>query len=129
MTEDGAETDLDIGHYERFLDVNLSGAANATTGQVYSTVIAKERRGEYLGDTVQVIPHITDEIKNRDVVVRLSLMRTGIVLTLSSLKSAVPSATSNRSRSSSGSPGAPRPRTLERRFCPRVAHSVLACCR
>ena len=63
VTEDGAETDLDIGHYERFLDVNLSGAANATTGQVYSTVIAKERRGEYLGDTVQVIPHITDEIK------------------------------------------------------------------
>ena len=65
VTEDGAETDLDIGHYERFLDVNLSGAANATTGQVYSTVIAKERRGEYLGDTVQVIPHITDEIKSR----------------------------------------------------------------
>lgn len=64
VTEDGAETDLDIGHYERFLDVNLSGAANATTGQVYSTVIAKERRGEYLGDTVQVIPHITDEIKH-----------------------------------------------------------------
>ena len=63
VTEDGAETDLDIGHYERFLDVNLSGAANATTGQVYSTVIAEERRGEYLGDTVQVIPHITDEIK------------------------------------------------------------------
>ena len=63
VTEDGAETDLDIGHYERFLDVNLSGAANATTGQVYSTVIAQERRGEYLGDTVQVIPHITDEIK------------------------------------------------------------------
>ncbi len=65
VTEDGAETDLDIGHYERFLDVNLSRAANATTGQVYSTVLAKERRGEYLGDTVQVIPHITDEIKAR----------------------------------------------------------------
>ena len=63
VTEDGAETDLDIGHYERFLDVDLSGRANATTGQVYSSVIAKERRGEYLGDTVQVIPHITDEIK------------------------------------------------------------------
>ncbi|MBE6482444.1 MAG: CTP synthase [Actinomyces ruminicola] len=63
VTEDGAETDLDIGHYERFLDVNLSGRANATTGQIYSTVIAKERRGEYLGHTVQVIPHITDEIK------------------------------------------------------------------
>ncbi|MGH3951316.1 MAG: CTP synthase [Pseudonocardiaceae bacterium] len=65
VTEDGAETDLDIGHYERFLDRNLSGQANVTTGQVYSTVIAKERRGEYLGDTVQVIPHITDEIKSR----------------------------------------------------------------
>jgi CTP synthase len=65
VTEDGAETDLDIGHYERFLDRDLSGTANVTTGQVYSTVIAKERRGEYLGDTVQVIPHITDEIKAR----------------------------------------------------------------
>lgn len=65
VTDDGAETDLDIGHYERFLDVNLSQAANVTTGQVYSTVIARERRGEYLGDTVQVIPHITDEIKRR----------------------------------------------------------------
>ncbi|MFZ2527896.1 MAG: CTP synthase [Rhodococcus sp. (in: high G+C Gram-positive bacteria)] len=65
VTEDGAETDLDVGHYERFLDRNLSADANVTTGQVYSTVIAKERRGEYLGDTVQVIPHITDEIKNR----------------------------------------------------------------
>ncbi|WP_127126119.1 CTP synthase [Georgenia sp. SYP-B2076] len=65
VTDDGTETDLDIGHYERFLDTELSGRANATTGQVYSTVIAKERRGEYLGDTVQVIPHITDEIKTR----------------------------------------------------------------
>ncbi|HEU5222903.1 MAG TPA: CTP synthase [Candidatus Lumbricidophila sp.] len=65
VTDDGAETDLDIGHYERFLDINLSQAANVTTGQIYSTVIAKERRGEYLGDTVQVIPHITDEIKRR----------------------------------------------------------------
>ena len=65
VTDDGAETDLDIGHYERFLDRALSGTANVTTGQVYSTVIAKERRGEYLGDTVQVIPHITDEIKAR----------------------------------------------------------------
>jgi CTP synthase len=65
VTDDGAETDLDIGHYERFLDVNLSQAANVTTGQIYSTVIARERRGEYLGDTVQVIPHITDEIKRR----------------------------------------------------------------
>ena len=65
VTHDGAETDLDIGHYERFLDVNLSATSNVTTGQVYSQVIAKERRGEYLGDTVQVIPHITDEIKRR----------------------------------------------------------------
>ncbi|MDR1189197.1 MAG: CTP synthase, partial [Bifidobacteriaceae bacterium] len=65
VTDDGAETDLDIGHYERFLDVPLSAAANVTTGQVYSKVIARERHGEYLGDTVQVIPHITDEIKAR----------------------------------------------------------------
>ena len=65
VTEDGAETDLDVGHYERFLDRNLHGRANVTTGQVYSSVIAKERRGEYLGDTVQVIPHITNEIKDR----------------------------------------------------------------
>ena len=65
VTDDGAETDLDIGHYERFLDINLSRAANVTTGQVYSDVIARERRGEYLGETVQVIPHITDEIKRR----------------------------------------------------------------
>ncbi len=65
VTEDGAETDLDIGHYERFLDRDLGCNANVTTGQVYSAVIAKERRGEYLGDTVQVIPHITDDIKSR----------------------------------------------------------------
>jgi len=65
VTDDGAETDLDIGHYERFLDVGLHGSANVTTGQIYSTVIAKERRGEYLGDTVQVIPHVTNEIKAR----------------------------------------------------------------
>ncbi|QPK94744.1 CTP synthase [Actinomyces sp. zg-332] len=65
VTYDGAETDLDIGHYERFLDVELSGNANSTTGQVYQNVLAKERRGEYLGDTVQVIPHITDQIKER----------------------------------------------------------------
>jgi CTP synthase len=65
VTDDGAETDLDIGHYERFLDIELTQAANVTTGQIYSQVIAKERRGEYLGDTVQVIPHITDEIKRR----------------------------------------------------------------
>ena len=65
VTDDGAETDLDIGHYERFLNRNLHGSANVTTGQVYSNVIARERRGEYLGDTVQVIPHITNEIKER----------------------------------------------------------------
>jgi CTP synthase len=65
VTEDGAETDLDVGHYERFLNRDLAAAANVTTGQVYSTVIAKERRGEYLGETVQVVPHITDEIKAR----------------------------------------------------------------
>jgi len=65
VTDDGAETDLDIGHYERFLDTDLSQIANVTTGQVYSSVIAKERRGDYLGDTVQVIPHITNEIKDR----------------------------------------------------------------
>jgi CTP synthase len=64
VTEDGAETDLDVGHYERFLNVNLSAEANVTTGKVYSSVIAKERRGDYLGDTVQVIPHITNEIKD-----------------------------------------------------------------
>ncbi|NAZ87558.1 CTP synthase [Kineococcus indalonis] len=65
VTDDGAETDLDIGHYERFLDVRFDASANVTTGQVYSSVIAKERRGEYLGDTVQVIPHITNEIVDR----------------------------------------------------------------
>ncbi|GEP32240.1 CTP synthase [Nocardioides szechwanensis] len=65
VTNDGAETDLDIGHYERFLDTDLNQIANVTTGQVYSSVIAKERRGDYLGDTVQVIPHITNEIKER----------------------------------------------------------------
>src|ERR1700685_169702 len=65
VTDDGTETDLDVGHYERFLDTQLRGSANVTTGQIYSAVIAKERRGEYLGDTVQVIPHITNEIKSR----------------------------------------------------------------
>src|SRR4051794_29793091 len=65
VTEDGGETDLDLGHYERFVDENMSRGSNATTGSIYSTVIAQERRGDYLGSTVQVIPHITDEIKNR----------------------------------------------------------------
>lgn len=79
VTDDGAETDLDIGHYERFLDTNLHGSANVTTGQVYSTVIAKERRGEYLGDTVQVIPHITNEIKSR--IRRMAGLNVDVVIT------------------------------------------------
>src|SRR5512144_541571 len=65
VTEDGAETDLDLGHYERFIDENLNRASNVTTGQVYAEVIAKERRGDFLGGTVQVVPHITNEIKRR----------------------------------------------------------------
>ncbi len=65
VTDDGGETDLDLGHYERFIDENLHRDSNATTGQIYSSVISKERRGDYLGKTVQVIPHITDEIKER----------------------------------------------------------------
>src|SRR5918999_3221468 len=65
VTEDGAETDLDLGHYERFPDTNTSRASNATAGAIYNSVIRRERRGDYLGGTVQVIPHITDEIKNR----------------------------------------------------------------
>ena len=64
VTEDGAETDLDLGHYERFLNIHTSQANNVTTGRIYSTVLEKERRGDYLGKTVQIIPHITDEIKN-----------------------------------------------------------------
>src|ERR1700741_3932510 len=65
VLDDGAETDLDLGHYERFLDADLHRGSNFTTGAVYSAVLAKERRGDYLGKTVQVIPHITDEIKER----------------------------------------------------------------
>ena len=65
VTEDGAETDLDLGHYERFTDVNTSRASNVTAGGIYNTVIRRERRGDYLGGTVQVVPHITDEIKQR----------------------------------------------------------------
>src|SRR5699024_3015332 len=65
VTEDGAETDLDLGHYERFIDINLNKYSNITTGKVYSSVIKKERRGDYLGATVQVIPHITNEIKDQ----------------------------------------------------------------
>ena len=65
VTEDGAETDLDLGHYERFTDVNLRQANNVTTGQIYSAVLAKERHGDFLGGTIQVIPHVTNEIKRR----------------------------------------------------------------
>src|SRR5271166_4380681 len=65
VTDDGAETDLDLGHYERFVDVQLTREDNVTTGQIYASVIEKERRGDYLGATVQVIPHITNEIKAR----------------------------------------------------------------
>ena len=81
VTEDGAETDLDIGHYERFLDTDLTGRSNVTTGQVYSEVIAKERRGEYLGDTVQVIPHITNEIKSRIMAAAEGPERVDVVIT------------------------------------------------
>ncbi len=79
VTDDGTETDLDVGHYERFLDTRLSGSSNVTTGQVYSTVIAKERRGDYLGDTVQVIPHITNEIKSR--IIDMGGPQTDVVIT------------------------------------------------
>ncbi len=65
MTDDGAETDLDLGHYERFIDINLNKYSNVTTGKIYSEVLRKERRGEYLGATVQVIPHITDALKEK----------------------------------------------------------------
>ena len=65
VTDDGSETDLDLGHYERFVDVNLTRTSSVTTGSIYSSVIARERRGDYLGKTVQVIPHVTDEIKSR----------------------------------------------------------------
>ena len=94
VTEDGGETDLDLGHYERFIDENLHRDSNATTGQIYSSVIAKERRGDYLGKTVQVIPHVTDEIKKRD---PGSAPTTS---TSSSSRSAAPSATSRSSPSS-----------------------------
>ncbi len=79
VTEDGGETDLDLGHYERFIDENLTRDSNATTGSIYSAVLAAERRGEYLGRTVQVIPHITDEIKRR--ISRLAVDGTDVVIT------------------------------------------------
>ncbi|MBW3610156.1 MAG: CTP synthase [Actinobacteria bacterium] len=79
VTEDGGETDLDLGHYERFIDENLSQASNATTGSIYQTVLAAERRGVFLGRTVQVIPHITDEIKRR--ITRLATDEVDVVIT------------------------------------------------
>ena len=66
VTEDGAETDLDLGHYERFTGISVTRSHNITAGQVYDAILSKERRGDYLGRTVQVIPHVTDEIKRRD---------------------------------------------------------------
>src|SRR5210317_1265199 len=79
VTDDGAETDLDLGHYERFLNVSTSQANNVTTGRIYQTVIEKERRGEFLGQTVQVIPHITNEIK--EVIHKLATPEVDIVIT------------------------------------------------
>src|SRR6202158_6184043 len=79
VTDDGGETDLDLGHYERFIDENLHRESNATTGSIYQSVIAKERRGDFLGKTVQVIPHITDEIKSR--ILRLASDSVDVVIT------------------------------------------------
>ena len=116
VTNDGAETDLDIGHYERFLDTDLVGhIANVTTGQVYSTVIAKERKGEYLGDTVQVIPHITNKIRPDPA------MGSGTrPSTSSSPRSAAPSATSSRCPSSRRRGRAPRHRPGQLLLPPRL---------
>jgi CTP synthase len=93
VTEDGAETDLDLGHYERFTNARMERRNNFTTGQIYDSVIKKERRGEYLGKTVQVIPHITDEIKAH-------IRRGAEAPTWRSSKSAARSVTSSRCRSS-----------------------------
>ena len=81
VTDDGAETDLDLGHYERFIDENLTQAANVTSGRVYYTVITRERKGEYLGATIQVIPHITNEIKRRMLEVSLGEDAPDVVIT------------------------------------------------
>ena len=75
VTEDGAETDLDLGHYERFIDINLTKNSNVTTGKIYWSVLNKERRGDYLGKTVQVIPHITNEINNVYMTLLLMMMQ------------------------------------------------------
>ncbi len=95
VTEDGAETDLDLGHYERFIDEPLSRINNVTTGQIYASVIDKERRGDYLGATVQVIPHITNEIKDQ-----IQRVAEEAAPTSASSRWAAPSATSSRCRSS-----------------------------
>jgi CTP synthase len=92
VTDDGAETDLDLGHYERFTEARLTKDNNITTGQIYFSVITKERRGDYLGGTVQVIPHITDEIKR-------GILRVARTWTWSSWRSGAPSATSRACRS------------------------------
>ena len=118
VTEDGAETDLDLGHYERFIDANLSQLSNVTTGQIYKAVIAKERRGDYLGATVQVIPHITNEIKERIRRVARDSIRTS-----SSSRSAGRSATSSRSRSSRRSA-----RSARTSAAPTSCTSTSRCC-
>ena len=94
VTDDGGETDLDLGHYERFIDEPLTRSSNATTGSIYQAVLAAERRGDYLGRTVQVIPHITDEIKRR--IRRLVTDDVDVIIT----EVAAPSVTSRSSRSS-----------------------------
>ena len=100
VTEDGAETDLDLGHYERFIDENLNKYSNLTTGKVYWNVLNKERQGEYLGSTVQVIPHITNEIK--EFVYRVGKQTDADAVSYTHLtlptRSAAPSATSRASR-------------------------------
>ena len=117
VTDDGAETDLDLGHYERFLSVRMSQKNNFTTGQVYDAVITRERRGDYLGGTVQVIPHITDEIKAAHPRGRRGLRRAA------SARSAARSATSRacrsskRSASSAGIAGARTSSTSISRWC------------
>ncbi len=93
VTHDGAETDLDLGHYERFIRTTMTQNNNFTTGRIYEHVLRKERRGDYLGATIQVIPHITDEIKRR-------IIKVPAMPTWPWWKSAAPSATSSRSRSS-----------------------------
>ena len=121
VTDDGAETDLDIGHYERFLDIELSQAANVTTGQIYSQVIARERRGEYLGDTVQVIPHITDEIKRRMRLQADESPKPDVIITeIGGTVGDIESQPLHRV----GAPDPPRTRPQERVLRPRLARAV-----